>query len=183
MLIQMAFETYSRDDPRTIVHRTIELPVDWAEFTTRLEHRLGRFDPTALAAARNLPDLEAAVNRMRGLEPFSIYAMYDHGDLSTIAGQPRRAKHYVLGNSRVATTMTVHDIRAAQSAPISNLIHERKPGYTTIEFESAASMFTALTDGNQEVARVGAQIDDLRESVFRKVFEDIEAGRFGGNGL
>jgi hypothetical protein len=120
---------------------------------------------------------------MRGGEPFSIYAMYDHGELSTLAGQPRKAKQYVMGDSRVATTMTIHDIRAAQSAPILNLIHETRPGYTTVEFESAASMFTALTDGNGEVAKVGAQIDQLRESVFLKVFNDIKAGRVGGNGL
>ena len=79
--------------------------------------------------------------------------------------------------------MTVHNIRAAQSAPISNLVHEKRPGYTTVEFESAASMFTALTEGNEDVAKVGAQIDQLRESVFLKVFNDIKTERVGGNGL
>ena len=179
----MSFETYTQDTPRTITHRTIELPVDWLDFVTHLEHRLGRFNAEALAAATTLSELEAAVNKMRGAEPFSIYAIYDHGVLSTLAGQPRRAKQYVLGNSRVATTMTIHDIRAAQSAPISNLIHEKRPGFTTIEFELAASMFARLTDDNPDVAKVGATIDQLRESVFQKVFDDIRAGRVGGNGL
>ena len=179
----MAFELYIQDSPRTITHRTIELPVDWLEFVTHLEKRLGRFDADALAAATTLDQLEAAVNKMRGSEPFSIYAIYDQRVLSTLAGQPRRAKQYVLGNSRVATTMTIHDIRAAQSAPISNLIHERRPGFTTIEFELAASMFAGLTDNNPDVAQVGAMIDQLRESVFLKVFDDIQAGRVGGNGL
>lgn len=179
----MTFDQYTHTTSRTITHRTIDLPVDWLSFTTHLEHRLGRFDAVALDAAHTLAELEAAVNKMRGAEPFSIYAIYDHGVLSTLAGQPRRAKQYVLGNSRVATTMTVHDIRAAQSAPISNLVHERVPGTTTIEFEEAGSMFSGLTEGNEDVTKVGKLIDQLRESVFLKVFDDVQAGRVGGNGL
>ena len=136
-----------------------------------------------MAAAQTLDQLEATVNKMHGAEPFSIFAIYDHGAISTLAGQPRRAKQYVLGNPRVATTMTIHDIRAGQSAPFTNLIHERRPGFTTIEFESAASMFAALTDGNRDVAQVGSKIDRLRESVFQKVFDDVQAGRVGRNDL
>lgn len=79
--------------------------------------------------------------------------------------------------------MTVCDIRASQSAPISNLVHEKRPGYTTVEFESVASMFTVLPEGNVDVAKVGAQIDQLREMVFVKVFSDIKAGRVSGNGF
>ena len=44
-------------------------------------------------------------------------------------------------------------------------------------------MFAAITDGNRDVAQVGVMIDHLRESVFQKVFDDVQAGRVGGNGL
>jgi hypothetical protein len=144
----MSLSQYAKDTPRVIVHRTIELPVDWYEFTTRFEHRLGRFNPITLDASTSLKELENAVLGMRKKEPFSIYAIYDHGFLSTLAGQPRKAKQYIIGDSRVATSMSIHDIRVAQNLPLQNLIHELHPGFTTIEFESARSLLAALTDEN-----------------------------------
>lgn len=179
----MSLSQYTKDTPRVIVHRTIELPVDWYEFTTRLEHRLGRFNPVTLAASTSVEELENAVLVMRKKEPFSIYAIYDHGFLSTLAGQPRRAKQYIIGDSRVATSMSVHDIRVAQNLPLQNLIHEMRPGFTTIEFESAPSLLAALTDENVEVGKISRRLDEMREGVFYKIYEDVKAGRVGGNGL
>lgn len=69
--------------------------------------------------------------------------------------------------------MTIHDIRVAQHAPIPLLIHEVKPGFTTIELDVAASPFSKATDGNEEVVKVGKFVDELRDSVFQKVFDDV----------
>lgn len=179
----MALKQYSKDAVRTVIHRTITLPVDWYEFVTRLEHRLGRFNQTALDTATTLDEMEAVVQGMRKKEPFSIYAIYDHGVLSTVGGVPKRGKQYVIGNSRLATSMTVFDFRAAQSLPISNLIWEPSPGHTAIEFEVASSMLAALTDNDKDVAGIAPNIDEFRELVINKVFEDVKAGRVGGNGL
>jgi hypothetical protein len=59
--------------------------VDWLDFVTYLEHWLGRFDAVTLAAAITLGELEVVVNKIRGAEPFSIYAIYDYGILLTLA--------------------------------------------------------------------------------------------------
>ena len=137
----------------------------------------------SLAVATNFAELGAAVTMLRRGEPSNIYVMYDHGVLSILAGQPRLAKQHFLGNSRVATTMTIHDVRAAQSAPISNPVHEKGPRYTTVEFECTASMFTALREGTVNVSKEGAQLGQLQENVFVKVLSDLKAGRVGENGL
>jgi len=179
----MALSQYITDAPRTIIHRTVELPVDWYEFVTRFEHRLGRFDAAALDSAKTLQEMQAAVLAMRKREPFSIYESYDHGVLSTLAGQDRRGKQYTIGNSALATTMTVFDIRVGQNLPIQIMIHELRPGFTTIEFENAVSLLSALSEGNDEIIKRAKDIDEFRSSVILKVFEDVKAGRVGGNGL
>ncbi|KAK5717447.1 hypothetical protein LTR17_016134 [Elasticomyces elasticus] len=166
----MALEQYSTLATRSMVHRTIELPVDWLDFATHLQDRLGRYNEATLTAASNMIEFQAAVDDMRKAEPFSIYASYDHGHLlNLVDGRPPKAKQ--------------HDVRAAQSLPISILIWQRREGWTTIEFEVAASMISALSESNREAVAAAEKIDELREGVFAKVFEDVKAGRKGGNGL
>ena len=179
----MSLRAYSTDVTRTFIHRTLKLPVDWLDFVTHLEHRLGRYNEVTLAAATNVVELQAAVDGMRGQEALSIYAIYDHGHLLNVSGKPTKGKQYVLGNSVFATTMTRHDFRVAQNAPVANLIWEESPGFTTIEFETADSMFLALSGGNEQVGIAARNVEEFRESLFLKVFEDCKAGRVGGNGL
>lgn len=179
----MSLEQYSTFANRSVVHRTIELPVDWLDFVTHFEERLGRYNETTLGAATNITEFQTAVDDMRRAENFSIYAKYDHGHLRDLLGHPAKAIQYVIGNSMFATTMTRHDIRTAQSLPIAHLIWERRNGWTSIEFEVAASMCAGLSEGNSEVVAAAAKIDELREELFVKIFEDIKTGRRGGNGL
>ena len=63
------------DTCRNITHTVLELPVDWLEFTSHLELRLGRFHAESLAAATILAELEAAMNPLRGgeLSAFTLY--------------------------------------------------------------------------------------------------------------
>jgi uncharacterized protein (DUF302 family) len=130
-----------------------------------------------------MTEFQAAVDDMRQGEPFSIYARYDHGHLlNLVDGRSVKAILYVIGNSVFATTMTRHDVRAAQSLPISILIWQRREGWTTIEFEIARSIIGALSEGNKEAMAAATKIDELREGVFAKIFEDARAGRKGDNG-
>jgi hypothetical protein len=170
--ILMSIQSYLTETNRNVIHRTVDFPVPWLSFVTCLESRLGRYNDATLKAATNLQELEEAVNEMRGAEPFSIYAIHDHGALSTLAGRFQNAKQYTIGNSRTATKMTTHDIRAAQHAPIVNLVYEKKPGFTTIEYDLAESVFGFLTEGNEDVIQVARSIDQMRDDVFQKVYND-----------
>lgn len=88
----MALEEYTTLATRSVVHRTIELPIDWLDFVTHLQYRLGRYNETTLSAATNMTDFQAAVDEMRKAEPFSIYASYDHGHLlNLVDGRPAKA--------------------------------------------------------------------------------------------
>ncbi|KAJ5784337.1 uncharacterized protein N7503_009549 [Penicillium pulvis] len=168
----MSIQDHSIDNNRTIIHRTIDLPVPWLSFVTCLESRLGRYNDKTLKAANTLQELEEAVNEMRGAEPFCIFAINDHGALSTLAGRSQNARQYTMGNPRTATKMTAHDIRAGNHAPIVNLIYEKEPGLTTIEYDLAESVFGALTEGNEEVLQVARLIDQQRDEVFQCVYND-----------
>ncbi|KAJ5994517.1 hypothetical protein N7451_010241 [Penicillium sp. IBT 35674x] len=168
----MSIQDHSIDTTRIIIHRTIDLPVPWFSFVNCLESRLGRYNDKTLKAANTLQELEEAVNEMRGAEPFCIFAINDHGVLSTLAGRPQNARQYAMGNPRTATKMTVHDIRAAHHAPLVNLIYEKGPGLTTIEYDLAESVFGALTEGNEEVLHVARSIDQQRDEVFQRVYND-----------
>lgn len=174
----MSISDYSMDSNRSIIHRTLDLPVPWLLFTTCLESRLGRYDDAALKAATNLQELEEAIKKMRGAEPFSIYAIHDHGALSTMAGRSQKGKQYTMGNSMIAISMTTHDIRAAQHAPIVNLIYEKRPGFTTIEYDLAESVFGGLTDGNEDIIKVAKSIDKMRDDLFQRVYNDALAETF-----
>ncbi|KAK4926541.1 hypothetical protein LTR49_006475 [Elasticomyces elasticus] len=89
----MVLEQYSTLATRSVVHRTIELPVDWLDFATHLQDRLGRYNEATLTAASNMIEFQAAVDDMRKAEPFSIYASYDHGHLlNLVDGRPPKAK-------------------------------------------------------------------------------------------
>lgn len=168
----MSIQDHSKDTTRAIIHRTITLPVPWFSFVTCLENRLGRYNDKTLRAANTLQELEEAVNEMCGAEPFCIFAINDHGALSTLAGRSQNARQYTIGNPRTATKMTAHDIRAALHAPLVNLIYEKKQGFTTIEYDLAKSVFGALTEGNEEVLHVARSIDQHRDEVFQRVYND-----------
>lgn len=179
----MSLEQYSVSAARSVVHRTIEIPVDWLDFVTQLEHRLNRYNPTTLTAATNMTEFETAVVEMNKGEPFSIFANYDHGRVLNLLGQHANVKQYVIGNPVFASTMTRLDTRTAQSLPIANLVWERKEGWTTIEFEVAASMCGALSEGNNDVVEAAVKVDELREGLFARIFEDVKAGTKADNDL
>ncbi|KAJ5894673.1 hypothetical protein N7495_006364 [Penicillium taxi] len=168
----MSIQDYSIDTSRTITHKTIELPVPWLTFITSLESRLGRYKSASVKSATTLQELETSVNEMRGDEPYTIYDIQDHGKLSTLFGRAQKARQYVLGNSLIAGAMDVHDIRVALHAPIVNLVYEKRPGFTTIEYDTAESVFRALTDGNEEVIAISKITDQTRDDLFQQVFVD-----------
>lgn len=103
----MSFKQFHiTDTPVQIIRRTIELPVSFESFTENFESRLGRYDYTTLKSSANFADLDAKVATLVGAEPFSIYAIHNHGALIGLIGRSAKAKQYVIGDSRLALKMT-----------------------------------------------------------------------------
>ncbi|HEX7909485.1 MAG TPA: DUF302 domain-containing protein [Paraburkholderia sp.] len=70
-----------------------------------------------------------------------IFSTTNHGVLLSLAGAPRHAIRYVIGNLRVALQMTRHDIRAGLYAPLSVLVYEVAPGVVRVEYDQPSTLF------------------------------------------
>src|SRR5215472_8603750 len=100
-------------------HISQKANAEFGRFTQALERLLGRFDPSVLDHAATNPKLvEERLKASAGEEGLMLFGIQEHGKLLSLAGPPRNAKQYVLGNPLTALSMTRQDIRAALYAPL-----------------------------------------------------------------
>jgi uncharacterized protein (DUF302 family) len=90
----------------------------------------------------------------------------DHGKLLNIAGAPKKAKQYVLGNPLIAITMTRHDIRAGLYAPLRVFVYESEDHSTRVEFDQPSSLFGQFN--NPEITSVAQSLDRKLANVIKK---------------
>jgi len=141
-----------------LVHVTIEADVGFDSFTKHLEALLGRFDPTLLRkAAGDAHAIESGFKALEGEEGLMVFFAQDHGALLAVAGAPRKAKRYQIGNPLVAAQMTRLDIRAGPYAPLSILVYQLSESRIRIEFDQPSSLFGQF--GNAAVADIGRELD------------------------
>jgi len=141
-----------------LVHFTIEADVGFDSFTKHLEALLGRFDPTLLRkAAGDAHAIESGFKALEGEEGLMVFFAQDHGALLAVAGAPRKAKRYQIGNPLVAARMTRLDIRAGLYAPLSILVYQLSESRIRIEFDQPSSLFGQF--GNAAVADIGRELD------------------------
>jgi uncharacterized protein (DUF302 family) len=141
-----------------VVHESTELPVGYDDFTTRFEAILGRFDPSVEPlVVSNLDAARERIGKMAGEQGLMIFGTQDHGALLAIAGTPRKAKRYHIGNPLIALQMTQHDIRAGLYAPLTVLVYETGPSTVRVEFDRPSSLFGQFE--NPAVTRVATELD------------------------
>ena len=76
----------------------------------------------------------------RGPE-LSIFNSRDHGGLLQIAGQPRKAVQYDIGNPLTASRMSQHQLPASLYAPLRVVLYENEAGCATFEYDRPSSLF------------------------------------------
>jgi uncharacterized protein (DUF302 family) len=148
-----------------VVHESIELPVGFDDFIARFEAILGRFDQSVEPLVVSNPQAaKERISKMAGEQGLMIFGMQDHGALPAIAGTPRRAKRYHIGNPLIALQMTQHDIRAGLYAPLTVLVYETGPSTVRAEFDRPSSLFGQFE--NPAVTRVATELDTkLRKAI------------------
>lgn len=150
--------THQISSPVALVHLTVEANVGFDSFTKHLEALLGRFDPTLLRkAAGDAHAIESGYKALEGEEGLMVFFVQDHGALLAVAGAPRKAKRYQIGNPLVASRMTRLDIRAGLYAPLSILVYQVSESRIRIEFDQPSSLFGQF--GNAAVADIGRELD------------------------
>lgn len=107
---------------------------------------------------------------MEGFQELMLFWTFDHGSLLKLAGQNRRAKQYLIGNPRIASQMSRHDIRAALYAPLRILVFEKEDQSVQIEYDLPSSLFGQF--GNPDVKAVALSLDRKMIALIRKADED-----------
>jgi uncharacterized protein (DUF302 family) len=149
-------------------HVSLELYVDFDDFTQTLEQSLGRFDEALLKGVETDPSpVEERLMGAAGEEGLMLFNVQDHGRLLGIYGTPKKAMQFVLGNPLIAATMTRHDIRAGLYAPLRLFVYEAEDRSTHIEYDQPSSLFGQFD--NPEVTAVARLLDVKLASLIGKV--------------
>jgi uncharacterized protein (DUF302 family) len=162
---QMSLSTSA--GPVQVLHRAIVVGANYKRFTSALEAVLGRFSNDVQEDIVSRPHIaEQRIAAMAGEQGLMIFAIFDHGAALNMAGAPRNAKQYLIGNPLTAMQMTRRDLRAALYAPLRVLVYEDADRRTVVEYDQPSSLFGQF--GNSEVTAVGVSLDQKLEAVIRR---------------
>lgn len=154
-------------------HVSLEVHADFESFTRNLEQSLGRFDYSLYKDLESSPgEVQKRLEKAAGEEGLMLFNIQEHGKLLNIAGAPRKAKQYVLGNPLITVTMTRHDIRAGLYAPLRILVYETGDHSTRVEFDQPSSLFGQFN--HPEVTTVAKSLDMKLANVIKKAERTAE---------
>jgi uncharacterized protein (DUF302 family) len=148
------------DSRFTVDHVRVTTAKPFEDVARAFERQLGRFDPDvykSLAAGGDAEGAKARIAALAGPSGFMLFATHNHGALSRLVGQQRKAIQYVVGNPLFALQMTQHDIRASLYAPLRVLLYEDGDGKTCLEYDKPSSLFGQF--GNDRIKSVAAMLD------------------------
>jgi uncharacterized protein (DUF302 family) len=156
----------------TVEHIRVVAEKPFDQVTKAFEQQLGRFDPEvykSLAAGDDVEEVRKKIEAMVGPSGFMLFRTSDHGTLLRLAGQKKKAIQYLVGNPLFAMQMTQHDIRASLYAPLRVLIYENEKGETSVEYDSATSLFGQF--GNAKVTEVANMLDRKMERLVAQAIQ------------
>jgi uncharacterized protein (DUF302 family) len=156
----------------TVDHVRVVADKPFDKVTKAFEQQLGQFDPEvykSLAAGEDAEKVRAKLEAMVGPSGFMLFRTSDHGELLRLAGQKKKAIQYLVGNPLFAMQMTQHDIRASLYAPLRVLIYENEDGKTSVEYDSASSLFGQF--GNAKVTEVAKMLDRKMEQLVSQAIQ------------
>jgi uncharacterized protein (DUF302 family) len=150
-----------------VEHITMKTAKKFAEVEAALERGVPQLDP-AIAAALAAGDERRATELERGA-PLFIFLKRNHGALLQVAGRPRQALQYEIGNPHTASKMTRHRLPAGLYAPLRIMLYEDEIGGSVFEYDRPSSLFGQYCD--ERVTEVGRHLDADLEAVLRKAAE------------
>jgi uncharacterized protein (DUF302 family) len=145
-----------------VEHVRIASQRPFAEVRAALEISLSKLDVSIPAALRD-GDQDRAERYEASGPKLSIFLERDHGSLLEIAGRPRNAIQYDIGNPLTASKMTRHDLGAALYAPLRVVLFEDEQGNAIFEYDKPSSFFSQF--GDERVTEVGRYLDRTLEIV------------------
>ena len=141
-----------------VKHVTVIVHSTYGQFTKQLEGLIGRFDASVMVNVEKDPKLVVKqLEAMEGEQGLMLFGTQEHGKLLNIAGAPRKAIQYYIGNPIIASQMTRRDIRAGLYAPLRVLVFEAEDKQVHVEYDLPSTLFGQF--GNNAVTKVGAALD------------------------
>jgi uncharacterized protein (DUF302 family) len=150
-----------------IEHIKIETPKKFADVESALESSVPKLDRTMLKTLA-AGDEQATAKLEQG-HPLFIFLKRDHGALLQIAGRPREALQYDIGNPHTASKMTRHRLPAGLYAPLRVILYEDDKGDTVAEYDRPSSLFGQFND--EAVSALARELDDALENALRRAME------------
>jgi len=149
-------------------HITITSTRQFAEVRRKLEDTVPTLDISIAAVLRTGDQARAADYDQNGPK-LSIFIQRDHGSLLQIAGRPRNAVQYEIGNPLTASKMTRHRLAAGLYAPLRVVLFEDEQGRAVFEYDRPSSFFGQYED--ERITEVGRYLDAALEAVLRDAAE------------
>jgi len=103
--------------------------------------------------------------RLEAAPELSIFLTRDHGMLLGIYRTPRKAVQYEIGNPLTASSMTRHQLAAANYAPLRVVLYEPADGGSCIEYDLPSSLFGQF--GDERVTEVARRLDVALDRALR----------------
>jgi hypothetical protein len=103
--------------------------------------------------------------RLEAAPELSIFLMRNHGMLLGIYGTPQKAVQYEIGNPLTASSMTRHQLAAANYAPLRVVLYEPADGGSCIEYDLPSSLFGQF--GDERVTEVARSLDVALDRALR----------------
>ncbi len=156
----------------TVDHVRVVTDKPFEQVVKVFEQQLGQFNPEvykSLIAGEDAEKVRAKIEAMVGPSGFMLFRTSDHGELPRLAGQKKKAIHYLVGNPLFAMQMTQHDIRASLYAPLRVLLYENEHGKTCVEYDKPSSLFGQF--GNAKVTDIATMLDRKMEQLVAKAIQ------------
>jgi uncharacterized protein (DUF302 family) len=149
----------------TVEHITIVSSFSFTEARRKLEEALPKLNLKIVdnLAGGNIQEVERCEESGPKL---SIFLDRDHGALLQIAGNPRNAIQYEIGNPVTASKMTRYCLAAALYAPLRVVLYEDHEGRAVVEYDQPSSQFGQF--GDDRVTAVGRELDAELDSALRR---------------
>jgi hypothetical protein len=103
--------------------------------------------------------------RLEAAPELSIFLTRDHGMLLGLYRTPRKAVQYEIGNPLTASSMTRHQLAAANYAPLRVVLYEPAGGGSCIEYDLPSSLFGQF--GDERVTEVARGLDAALDRALR----------------
>ncbi len=158
-----------RIEQKTIAIEHVEIHSErsFDDVAKRLESTIPPIDP-AIQDALASGDQKRAESLI-GQATLFIFLKRDHGSLLKIAGEPRKAFQYEIGNPLTATTMTRHNLGATLYAPLRLTLYENDEGGCTFAYDLPSSLFGQF--GDERIAMAGRDLDEKLKAALLRAIE------------